>query len=223
MEDAIQKAKHQIADIRKQQKVQFEAYLAIDETASGLPTISEKQEVLPKLGGLVWKGYKREELWPNAAHNQTKTAHDPDKTPQMEEEQVGSQYEQADTVTILHKRVEALRSLRSLASRHAKAGASQASLLQEAWSVDESPGELGPQAYRNAWMSAAVINELLSENVEKQRVTLAGLKRSKEEILKIQEEIARDGELDEKALQQWNVDVERFLKEREVTDWRGDE
>ena len=223
MEDAIQKANHEIADIRKQQRVQFEAYLAITETASELPTISEKQEVLPKIAGLVWKGYKREELRPNAAHNQTKTAHDPDKTPQMEEEQVGSKYERPDHVTILHKRVEALRSLRSLASRHAKPGASQVSLLREAGSVDESPGELGPQVYMNAWTSAAVIHELLSENLEKQRVTLAGLKRSKEEILKIQEELARDGGLDEKALQQWTADVERFLREREVIDWRGDE
>ena len=226
MEDAIQKSKHEIAEIRKQQRIQFEAYLAVNGTVSGseMPTISEEQEVSLKLGGTFGKGNKREELWPcteephQLSHNQIKTALDPDKTPQMEEEQVDRQCEEADTVPIPHKRVEALR---SLASRQAKPSASQARLQQEAWSIDESAGQLGRQAYMSAWMSAAMIDRLLSENVERQGVLLAALKRSKEEILKVQEEIEREGGLEEQVLQQWRVDVEAFLREREVMDRRG--
>ena len=226
MEDAIQKTKHEIAEIRKQQRVQFEAYLAVNETVSGseMPTIAEEQEVSLKLGGTFGKGNKREELWPyteephQSSHNQIKTAHDPGNTPQMEEEQVDKQCEQADTVSIPHRRVEALR---SPASRQAKPSASQARLQQEAWSINESPRQLGRQAYMSAWMSAATIDRLLRENVEKQGALLAGLKRCKEEILKMQEEIEREGGLEEQVLQQWRMDVEAFLREREVMDRRG--
>ena len=46
MENAIQKAKHQITEIRKQQRVEYEAYSAVNETVSEpeLQTISEEPE-----------------------------------------------------------------------------------------------------------------------------------------------------------------------------------
>lgn len=169
MEDAIQKTKHQIAQIRVEQRVQFDAYFAISETASEseLPTISEEQEASFEVGGV---GNQREGLWPY-----TEEPHQ-----------------------------------------------SQAPLQQEAWSLDAVPEHLGPQAYRTAWMSGAVINELLRQNMEKQRVMLAGLQRSKEEILKLQKEIERDGNLEEDVLHKWTADVEAFLKATEVVDWRVD-
>ena len=201
MKDAIRKTKQQIAEIRKEQRVQFEAYLAINEmvSGSGLPTIPEEQEVSFETGGMVGKGKEREELRPftekadELSHNRTTTLYDADKTSQMDEEQADRQCE---------GRIEV--------------GASQAPLQLEAWSLDEMPAELGPAAYMNAWKSTAVINELLRENVEKQRGMLAGLKRCKEEIVKMQEEMEKDGILDEEILQRWTVDVETFLRERDT-------
>lgn len=190
MEDAIQKTKHQIAQIRVEQRVQFDAYLAISETVSEseLPTISEEQEASFEVGGV---GNQREGLWPY-----TEEPHQ-----------------------LSYNRVE---TLRGPASGPTKASGSQAPLQQEAWSLDAILEQLGPQAYRTAWMSGAVINELLRKNMEKQRVVLAGLQRSKEEILKLRKEIERDGNLEEDVLHKWTADVEAFLKATEVVDWRGD-
>ena len=221
MEDAIQKANHQIAEIMEKQRAHSEEHLAVDETVSRseVSTISEKQAVSPKRGGMFGKGNKREEAH-QLSHNRSQTSHDADKTPQTDEEQAGRQFEEMNIVPIPHKRVDALR---SLASRPAKPSASQGSLQQRAWALGELPGQLGPQGYMNAWMSTAVIQELLRENLEKQRVLIAELKRSEEEIRKMQKEIERDGGLEEKVLQQMNVDVETFLKDREVIYWWGDE
>ena len=221
MEDAIQKANHQIAEIMEKQKAQSEEHLAVDETVSGseVPIISEKQAVSPKLGGMFGKRNKQEEAH-QLSHERSQTSYDADKTLQMDEEQAGRQYGQRDNIPIPHKRVDALR---SLASRPAKTSASQGPHQQEAWSLGEFGGQLGPHGYMNAWMSAAVIQELLRENVEKQRVLLADLKRSEEEIRKMLKEIERDGKLEEEVLQQLNLDVEAFLRDREVIYWWGDE
>ena len=235
MEDAIKETKHQIAEIRKQQRVQFEAYLAVSETMSesDMSTIyEEEEEVSRKVEGMFGKGKKREEHGPytEVAHqltlNRTKTSHDADQTSQMDEEQSDRQYGEADMVPVPHKRVKALRSASSLArraSRVAKPSATQSPLQQQPWSVDELQEQSAPQAYRNTWMSVAVINEVLRRNVEKQGIVLAGLKKSKEEIQKLQEKIERDGDLEEWMLQQWNLNVETFLREREVMDWPGGE
>ena len=224
MEDAIEKIKHEIAQIRIEQRVQFEAYLAVRETVSRskLPTIPEEQEVSFKVGGVLWKGNKREGLWPyteephQPSYNRSTTSHDADKTPQMNEEQGGRQCEEGDTVMIPHKRVEALR---GRASGATKASASQALPQPEGWALDGLPGQLGAQAYRTVWMSAAVINGLLGEKVEKQRVMLAGLQRSREEIVELQKGIERDEDLDEDVVHSWTVEVEAFLRRQGKGRW----
>ena len=121
MEDAIKKTNHQVAEIRRQQRIHFEAYLAVNETVSEreLPTISEKPEDALIVGSQLGKGSKGEELWPyreeahELSHNRTKTSHDADQTCQMDEEKAGRKCEEGDTVKIAHKRVEALQSLAS--------------------------------------------------------------------------------------------------------------
>lgn len=228
MEDAIQKTKHQIAEIKRQAKVQFEAYLAVYETVSESEgrTISEEQEVSPRLGSMFGKVTQWEELWPSAEEqdqlpqNRTKTSRDVDKSLQMDEEQASRQCEEVDTVPITHKRVE---TLRSLASGQAKPSASQGLLQREGWSLDDVLRQMGPRTYMGALLRAAVIKELLRENVEKQRVLLAGLEKCKEEVVKMQREIERDGEMNKEILEQWNEDVEAFLRAREVIDWRDGE
>ena len=218
MEDAIQRVTHEIAEVREQQRVQSDVYLAVDETASGseVPTVSAKQEVSPKPGSTLEKGNKREELWPyteephQQSHSGTKTSYDAPKTPHMGEEQAGRQCKRTDTVPIPHQRVEALR---KVGSRPVGPRACSAGPQQEGWPVNVTPEQM---AYMNAWRSAVVIDQVLRQNMENQRMLLAEMIRSKEELLRVQEEIARDGELEEEVLEQWRVDVEGFFRMREV-------
>lgn len=110
----------------------------------------------------------------------------------MDKDQAGKQYEEADNMPIhLSKWIEAPR------SGQAEASASEAPLQQQARSVDEVAEQVGAQSYMDAWTSLVMVQELLRENVEKQRVLLAGLEKSRKEMQKLQEEIERDGDLDE--------------------------
>ena len=225
MEDAIEKIKHQIAQIRIEQRVQFKAYSAISETVSGsgMPTTPEEQEVSFQVGGVLWKGNRREGLWPHTeephqlSYNRSTTSHTADKTSLMDEEHAGRQCKEGDIVPIPHKRVEALR---GVASGATKASGSQALLQLKALSLDETLEQLGSQAYMTAWMSAAVMDELLREKVEKQRVMLAGLQRSKEEIVELQKGIERDEHLEEDVINKWTAEVNAFLS-RHGKWWTG--
>ena len=66
------------------------------------------------------------------------------------------------------------------------------------------------------------IEDVLRQNLERQDVVKQGLTRSKEDISQMQEDIKRGEKMTGRRLPRVNVDVEAFLREREVERGIGD-
>ena len=225
-QEEVQKAKDQIAELKKEQRSHFlalsiddrrrmsevvgleclqRAYLSADELVTGtdVPTISDKQENSPDEGNITSKHIMPVGSPHELHESRTKASGDEDNVSRMNDEQVGGQCGTPDIVPIPHKRVEALRGIGSGTRR-------------------------GPYSYLCPWLSAVEIEDLLSQNLEKQRVVVAQLRRSKEDILMGQVDLRQAEEAEGAILPRpSDNDVEAYLRAREVREWRiseeGDE
>lgn len=88
------------------------------------------------------------------------------------------------------------------------------------WSLDEAQRQISPPTTVGPWTSTAQIEEMLKENRERQRVVVADLGRSKEDILQMQEDLRR-AEVEGLMIPRVDVDFEAFLRAREVAQWAG--
>ena len=238
----IQKAQHEIAEIREKQRHQFRAlskgdqrrlcevlgleklgraWVTADETVSEFDVVatSDKQEDSQDGEGVFGETNIQEKpsrgvkSTPQLYSDQTKISHNGDYSPQGDDEQAGRQWRGKVTVQIPHKRVEALR---GLAVGLPKPQSIQPPPQQRPSSLDETESQTGPQAHLNLSLDEATIEGMLRQNLERQRVLAVDLKRSKEGILKMQEDIRRAEEVEGRRLPRLDVDIEAFLRAREV-------
>lgn len=240
----IQKAQNQVAKIREEQRRQFQAlskddrrrlcevagleslkraWSTVDDVVSELdvPATSDKKEDSVEGAGVFGETKMQEERSrgvknpPQLYSDQTKISYNGYNSHQRHGEQAYRQWRGADTVQMSHKRVEALR---GSAIGQLRPLSSQPPPQQAPSSLDETESQTGPQVYHNPWLDVATIEEMLRQNREKQQVLAADLKRSKEDILEMQEDIRRAEEVYGRKLPRVDVDIEEFLRAREVVE-----
>lgn len=238
----IQKTQNQIAEIRDEQRHQFKAlskddrrklcevagleslkraWSTVDDVVSELDVLatSEKQEDSVEGAGVFGETNMQEERSrgvknpPQLYSDQTKMSYNGYNRHQKHGEQAYRQWRGTDTVQIPHKRVEALR---GSAIGQLRPHSSQPPPQQAPSSLEESESQTGPQAYLDPWLDVATIEDMLRQNWEQQQVLAADLKRSKEDILEMQEDIRRAEEVYGRKLPRVDVDIEEFLRAREV-------
>ena len=153
--------------------------------------------------------------------DQSKISHAGEKSPQVHEKQAGTQEGGAGTILIPHKRVKAPR---GSAKPQTKAKPqSQTNSSQPLSRQGPLPPHIDDLESPALWLSAAQIEAALKWNRETQTVLVAELMKSKNDILQMQEDIR---EYEEKEGWIWpkvDVDIEQFLREREVVMSMGDE
>ena len=229
----IQKTQNQIAEIRDEQRHQFKAlsnddrrrlcevaglehleraWLTVDNVVSELGVLASSDKQEDSLDGVGAFG-KTNMHSPQLQSDPTKIPYNRYNSLQGSDEQADRQRRGTGTVQIPHKRVEALR---GSAIGQLRSHSSQPPPQQAPSSLDETESQTGPQAYLNPWLDVATIEEMLRQNWEKQRVLAADLKRSKEDILEMQEDIRRAEEAYGRRLPRVDVDIEAFLRAREV-------
>ena len=240
----IQKAQNQIAKIRDDQRHQFlalskddrrrlcevagleslkRAWSTADDVVSELdvPATSDKQEDSVEGAGVFGETNMQEKRSrgvknpPQLYSDQTKISYNGYNSHQRHGEQAYRQWRGRDNVQIPHKRVEALR---GSAIGQLRPPSSQPPPQQAPSSLDETESQTGPQAYLDPWLDVARIEEMLRQNREQQQVLAADLKRSKEDILEMQEDIRRAEEVYGRKLPRVDVDIEEFLRAREVVE-----
>ena len=128
-------------------------------------------------------------------------------------EQPHRQWQGGGIGQVPHKRVEALGGL-SIPQPHP-----HSSVLppqQALWTIDEDPSQIGSQAQPNPWLGAVDVDELLTQNRERQQLLIAELRMSKNDILQMQEDMRRAEEVEGRPQPRVDVDLEAFLAARDV-------
>ena len=235
----IQKTEKEIAVTRKEQNVQFKALSIEDQrrmcAVVGLEHLeracSTTDETLPAVDAL---GISDESFVKPASISGEETSKQAErsagaanlsKPPNIQtnlsgyatsmhvDEQAGHQWGGGGTVQMPHKRVEALRGLTVSQPRPHN---NQTPLQQASRSLDEGQTLMRPQAKPYPWSGTAEIDELLRQNQERQQSLISELRSSKENILQMQENSRRAEEAEGGTQPRVNIDLEAFLRERDV-------
>ena len=235
----IQKTENEIAVTRKEQKIQFKALSIEDQrrmcAVIGLEHLeracSTSDEMLPAVDALAISdksfvkpaSISSEEI--SKQTEQSAGAASLFKPPNIQtnlsgyatsihvDEKAGNQWRGGGTVQMPHKRVEALRGLTVPEPRPHN---NQTPLRQASPSLDAGQTLMRPQGEPYPWSGTAEIDELLRQNQERQQSLISELRSSKENILQMQEDSRRAEEAEGGTQPRVNIDLEAFLRERDV-------
>ena len=247
-EEETQDAQNQIAEIGKVQKIDFQALSEEDQrkmcevvgleyperaisagpeillAESELEVFEKPKEALQDGVTTLQETEERVEAL-RGAGNALQVPDKRTKSPQVEDDTIRLQNERAkrwrnvvEFVPRPHKRAEALQVTTASAS---KACVNQAQHQQKLYSEVKSQLATTHVSLRSSAYGPE-IEERLRQNLERQNVVKQELKRSKENILQMQKDIERGEKMTGRRLPRANVDVEAFLREREVEREIGD-
>ena len=227
-----QHALDQIAEIKKEQQDQFQALSNEDQRRMmsevvGMGylkrTVSAREEVLPE-GDTLSASDKRKGVLQDGVDMSQEVnkrveapPHRVGKASEMSDKQTQPSQDENGALQVQNERAERRRSAVGFVPRPHRR-------IEELRGITVPPSKIHISQAQHEHQHAAPISlpygadieEMLRENLERQRALKQGLRRSKEDILQMQEDIRRDEEMAGRRLPRVDVDIEAFLREREV-------
>ena len=160
---------------------------------------------------------RRMEKASEMSDKQTQPSQDQNDALRVQKERAERWRNAAEFVPRPHKRIEELRGITVPPSNNYISQAQhQHQHQQELWSEYEAQRQMAALVSQYSVPYGADIDDMLRENLERQLAMKQGLRRSKEDILQMQEDIRREEEMVGRRLPRVDIDVEAFLRERDV-------